>query len=86
MTASALVFSPGSIQGSTQCIEVQLFHDILLEAEEDFVLELNTFDPALIVSEDADLAIVTIIDVPHPQGIIRATIERNSKRSFYGGF
>ena len=69
------MFPPSSIQGTTQCIEVQLFHDILVEVEEDFVLELNTFDPALIVFEDADLAIIAIIDVLHPQGIIKLTVE-----------
>ena len=67
--ASDSLFPPNSIQGTTQCIEFQLFHDILLEVEEDFVVELNTYDPALIVSEAADLTIITIIDVPHPQGM-----------------
>ena len=33
-------------------------------------MELNTNDPAVVISEDADLSIITIIDVPHPNGII----------------
>lgn len=62
------MFSANSSQGDVQCITVNLFTDILLEVEENFVVELDNVDPVVTISQDADLAIITIIDVPDPQG------------------
>ena len=64
------MFPAGSAQGDISCIKFNLFTDILLELDEDFVVELNTNDPAVVISEDADLTIITIIDVPDPNGTI----------------
>ena len=63
-----LTFPPQSFQGDMQCINVSLLSDILIEFDEDFVVELNSNDPAVTVSEDTDLAIIIIVDVPDPQG------------------
>ena len=45
-----------------------LLNDTLLEVEENFVVELDNIDPVVTIAQDADLAIVSIIDVPDPQG------------------
>ena len=65
-----LIFPPHSSQGDMQCINITLLSDILIESNEDFVVELNSNDPAVTVSEATDLAIIIIIDVPDPQGIL----------------
>ena len=63
------MFPPGSTQGDIVCASFILFPDILLELNEDFVVELNTNDPAVVISEYDDLAIITIVDIPDPNGI-----------------
>ena len=63
-----LIFSPGSSQGDVQCTTINLLADILFEVAENFVVELFTNDPAVMIPETADLVIITIIDVPDPQG------------------
>lgn len=68
-TPSELMFPPGSSQGDIVCALFILFPDILLELNEDFVVELNTNDPAVVISEYADLTIITIVDIPDPDGI-----------------
>lgn len=68
-TSSAeLFFPPGSIQGDIQCITINLLADVLLEVPENFVVELFTTDPAVIIPEASDIAIITINNVLDPQG------------------
>ena len=62
------MFPVNSSQGDIQCITINLFNDTLLEVEENFVVELDNIDPVVTIVQDADLAIVSIIDVPDPQG------------------
>ena len=70
-----LLFPPGSIQGDVKCITIILYSDIFFEVPENFVVELFSPDPAVIIPESADIAIITINDVPDPQGrIICVTI------------
>ena len=70
-----LLFPPGSIQGDVKCITIILYSDIFFEVPENFVIELFSSDPAVIIPESADIAIITINDVPDPQGrIICVTI------------
>jgi hypothetical protein len=63
-----LFFSPGSAQGALQCITITLLSDIFFEVPENFVIELFSTDPAVTIPESADIAIITITDVPDPQG------------------
>lgn len=63
-----VTFLSGSISGDMQCVTIQLLTDRFLESPENFVAQLNTNDSALVVDLDADLTIVTIIDVPDPDG------------------
>ena len=69
-----LLFPPGSIQGDVKCITIILYSDIFFEVPENFVIELLSSDPAVIIPESADIAIITINDVPDPQGRICVTI------------
>ena len=69
-TSYPVTFSPSSSNGETQCIFISLFSDIFFEVPENFVVELITFDPAVTVNQDANIAIFTIIDVPDPNGTI----------------
>ena len=63
-----LMFPVNSSQGDIQCITINLLNDTLLEVEENFVVELDNIDPVVTISRDADIVIVSIIDVPDPQG------------------
>ena len=65
---SVLMFPVNSSQGDVQCITINLFNDTLLEVEENFVVELDNIDPVVTIIQNADLAIISIIDVPDPQG------------------
>lgn len=62
------MFPVNSSQGDVQCITINLFNDALLEVEENFVVELDNIDPVVTIIQDADIVIVSIIDVPDPQG------------------
>ena len=64
-----LLFPPGSTQGALQCITISLLSDIFFEVPENFVIELFSSDVAVTIPESADIAIITINDVPDPQGI-----------------
>lgn len=64
-----LLFPPGSIQGDVLCITISLLSDIFFEVLENFVIELFSSDSAVTIPESADIAIITINDVPDPQGI-----------------
>lgn len=68
---AAVMFHPSSTSGATQCVTVQLLTDRFLEPPENFVAQLNTNDSAVIVDLDADLTIVTIVDVPDPEGEVK---------------
>ena len=59
------VFLLDSSPGDTLCITISLLNDTLFESNEDFVVELNTGDPSLTILEHANLAVVTITDIPH---------------------
>ena len=63
-----LMFPPGSSVGDIQCLTINLLSDLLVEADENFVLELFTSDPAVSVPESADIAVFTINDVLDPRG------------------
>ena len=65
---SVLMFPVNSSQGDIQCITINLLNDKLLEVEENFVVELDNIDPVVTITQDADIAIVSIIDVPDPHG------------------
>lgn len=65
---SVLMFPVNSSQGDIQCITINLLNDALLEVEENFVVELDNIDPVVTITQDADIAIVSIIDVPDPHG------------------
>lgn len=67
-TPDTLVFPPNSNPHDTQCIAINLLNDTLLEVAENFIVELNTNDPAVTITGDANLAIITIVDIPHPLG------------------
>ena len=45
---------------------ISLLNDTFYEYNEDFIVELSTRDPSVMISEDANLAVVTIGDIPHP--------------------
>ena len=62
------MFPPNSVSGDLQCIIIELLTDRFLEPSENFVTNLNTNDSALMVDLNADLTIVTIIDVPDLNG------------------
>ena len=64
--SDTIIFPLSSIPGDTHCIIIGLINDIIFEANEDFVVELSTSNPSVIISEDANLAVVTIRDTPHP--------------------
>ena len=66
-----LTFPPHSSEGDMQCISITLLNDILIEFDEDLVVELNSNDPVVTISEATDLAIIIIMDVLDPQGIIQ---------------
>ena len=68
-----LLFPPGSIQGAIQCITISLLSDIFFEVPENFIIELFSTDPAVTIPESADIAIITINDVPDPQGTCEAS-------------
>ena len=51
------------------CITISLFNDILIEEAENFVVEIESFTPVLIIDPYANLAIITIFDVQDPQGL-----------------
>ena len=59
------VFALDSSPGDALCITINLLNDTLFESNEDLIVELNTGDPSVMISEDANLAVVTIQDVPH---------------------
>ena len=59
------VFPLDSSPGDALCTMISLINDTLFEFNEDFIVELNTGDPSVMISEDANLAVVTIQDVPH---------------------
>ena len=59
------MFPHGSSPGDTLCITFSLLNDSLFESNENFVVELNTGDQSVMISEDANLAVVTIRDIPH---------------------
>ena len=59
-------FSLHSSPGDTLCIIISLLNDTFYESNENFIVELSTRDPSVIISEDANLAVVTIGDIPHP--------------------
>ena len=59
------MFPHGSSPGDTLCITFSLINDTLFESNEDFVVELNTGDPSVMISEDANIAVITIRDVPY---------------------
>ena len=63
-----LLFPPGTTQGALQCITISLLSDIFFELPENFVVELFSSDVAVTIPESADIAIITISDVPDPQG------------------
>ena len=65
---AAVTFPPNSISGDIECITIELLTDRFLEIPENFVTNLNTIDPAVTVDLTADLTIITIIDVPDPNG------------------
>ena len=67
-TTGDLLFPPGSGQGDVQCITINLLSDIFFEVPENFVIELFSTDSAVTIPESADIAIITINDVPDPQG------------------
>ena len=59
------MFALDSSPGDALCITINLLNDTLFESNEDLIVELNTGDPSVMISEDANLAVVTIQDVPH---------------------
>ncbi len=65
---AAVIFPPSSTSGSIQCVIIELLTDRFLEVPENFVAHLNTNDSALTVDLSANIIIVTIFDVPDPNG------------------
>ena len=63
-----MVFPQNSVSGAVECITIELLTDRFLEVPENFVTNLNTDDPAVTVDLAADLTIITIFDVPDPNG------------------
>jgi hypothetical protein len=63
-----VVFPQNSASGDVECITIELLTDRFLEVPENFVTNLNTDDPAVTVDLAADLTIITIFDVPDPNG------------------
>ena len=61
-----ILFPVISSLGNTRCITITLINDTLFEANEDFVVELRTNDPSVMISENANLAVVTIEDTLNP--------------------
>ena len=59
------IFPLDSSLDDTLCITISLLNDTFFESNEDFIVELDTGDPSVMISEDANLAVVTIRDVPH---------------------
>ena len=47
--SSSLMFPAGSINGSTQCINITITDDGVLEADETFTVTLTTMTPRVIV-------------------------------------
>lgn len=70
-TSYAVAFPPNSSVGTVQCIEISLFNDVLFELEENFIVELMTHDPALTINEETNVGILSIVDIPHPDGKIQ---------------
>ena len=64
--SDTIIFPLSSILGDTHCIIIDFINDTLFEANEDFVVELRTSNPSVMISENANLAVVTIRDMPHP--------------------
>ena len=65
---ASVTYPPNSVSGDVECITIELLTDRFLEVPENFVTNLNTDDPAVTVDLSADLTIITIFDVPDPNG------------------
>ena len=68
-TSGEILFPPSSTQGDIQCFSINILNDILYEVPENFIIELDTNDPAVTIPEHSDIAIITINDVPDPRGM-----------------
>ena len=68
ISPATVIFPRNSVSGDVECITIELLTDRFLEVPENFVTNLNTDDPAVTVDLAADLTIITILDVPDPNG------------------
>ena len=68
ISPTTVIFPRNSSSGDVECITIELLTDRFLEVPENFVTNLNTDDPAVTVDLAADLTIITIFDVPDPNG------------------
>lgn len=75
--SDTLAFPFHSGPSDTHCIIINLLNDTFYESNdsEDFIIELSTQDPSVIISEDANLAVVIIRDIPHPLGKLMKYLE-----------
>lgn len=58
---SVLIFPVGSVAGDTQCFDVAIIDDVLVEGVEDFFLSVVSVSPLVTVDQAANQAAVNII-------------------------
>ena len=60
-----LIFTSGQTTGDTQCTNLQVLDDSILESDETLTLQLVADDPSVVViTASADSAVVTIEEDP----------------------
>ena len=59
---SLLTFPVGAVAGNTQCFDVEIISDVLVEGIENFFLSVASVSPIVAVDPAANQATVNIID------------------------
>ena len=57
-----IVFGPGSVEGDTMCIDIEIINDVMIEITEQFLVNAASTSPSVVFSPGSNQATVSIID------------------------